>query len=243
MNNVAIFDIDNTLVRGSTLFHLGVELKKEGILDLRKTLSMVYHQGKYRATSFEGNPEVIKNKTLSVIKDLPSAYLDKIIVKVVDKLFEKNVYEKTVAIIDWHKKELDEIWLATAGPDKLAKALAKKLGIYGGIGTEVEVKDGLCTGLLRGPLLHGRAKAEAIKNLNINRGWGNKTIYTYSDSYKDLPMLLDSDIATAVNPDKKLRNIAKEKNWEICDNKLFTDKVVYQLLSSPKNIISHLMKR
>jgi hypothetical protein len=243
MNNVAIFDIDNTLVRGSTLFHLGVELKKEGILDLGKTLSMVYHQGKYRATSFEGNPEVIKNKTLSVIKDLPSAYLDKIIVKVVDKLFEKNVYEKTVAIIDWHKKQLDEIWLATAGPDKLAKVLAKKLGLYGGIGTEVEVKDGLCTGLLRGPLLHGRSKAEAIKNLNINRGWGNKTIYTYSDSYKDLPMLLDSDIATAVNPDKKLRNIAIEKNWEICDNKLFTDKAFYQIFASSIKIITQIIRK
>lgn len=111
------------------------------------------------------------------------------------------------------------------------------------MGTEVEIKDGLCTGLLRGPLLHGLAKAEAIKYLHNNRGWGGKTIYTYSDSYKDLPMLLDSDIATAINPDKKLRKIALAKNWKICDNKLFTDRAFYQLFSNSKSIVLQLNKK
>jgi HAD superfamily hydrolase (TIGR01490 family) len=230
MNNVAIFDIDNTLVRGSTLFHLGVELKKEGILDFKKTLAMFYQQGKYRVTSYEGDSEYVKNKTLSVIKDLPAAYLEQIIIKVVDKLFEKNIYEKTISLIETHKRNLDEIWLATAGPDTLAKALAKKLNLTGGLGTEVEIKDGLCTGLLKGPLLHGSAKALAIKELYLKRDWCSKTVYTYSDSYKDLPMLLDSDVASAVNPDKKLRKVAFINNWQIYDNKLFRDKPLYQLI-------------
>ena len=64
------------------------------------------------------------------------------------------------------------------------------------------------------------------------RNWGSKTVYTYSDSYKDLPMLLDSDVASAVNPDKKLRKVAFINNWQIYDNKLFSDKPFYQLISN-----------
>lgn len=93
MNNVAIFDIDNTLVRGSTLFHLGVELKKR-VFWISKNASYVLSARQIPSYSYEGNSEYVKDKTLSVIKDLPAVYLEQIIIKVVDKLFEKNIYEK-----------------------------------------------------------------------------------------------------------------------------------------------------
>jgi phosphoserine phosphatase len=68
-----------------------------------------------------------------------------------------------------------------------------------------------------GDLLHGPAKAEAIKALAAREGLALETCSAYSDSYNDLPMLSLVGDPCAINPDSKLRSHAREQGWRIRD--------------------------
>ncbi|MER2093143.1 MAG: haloacid dehalogenase-like hydrolase, partial [Saccharopolyspora rectivirgula] len=70
---------------------------------------------------------------------------------------------------------------------------------------------------LVGELLHGRAKAHAVRALAASEGLDLRRCTAYSDSANDLPMLSVVGTAVAVNPDPQLREIARSRGWEIRD--------------------------
>ena len=85
------------------------------------------------------------------------------------------------------------------------------------MGTVAEHVDGVYTGRLVGDLLHGPAKAEAIKALAARESLDLSRCSAYSDSYNDLPMLSLVGDPCAINPDAKLRAYAREQGWRIRD--------------------------
>jgi HAD superfamily hydrolase (TIGR01490 family) len=238
-NNLAIFDIDNTLVRGSTLFELGLELRKSGLLDFKNAYLMFYNQVKYRITSIEANTSDVKDRTLDVIKGLPIINLEAMIGNVIERVIDRGLYKKSLELIEFHKRKNDTIWLATAGPKYIASKLAERLGLDDALGTEIEVKEGLCTGKVIGSVVHGEEKAKAIIDLIEKNNYLEKKIYSYSDSIKDLPMLNQSSIPNAVNPDRRLRSYAENMNWNIYDTKSFKDSKGLIVLS---NLLTFIKK-
>ncbi|UUZ61615.1 HAD family hydrolase [Nocardioides sp. B-3] len=95
--------------------------------------------------------------------------------------------------------------------------MARRLGLTGAMGTVAEHEDGVYTGRLVGDMLHGPAKAEAIKALAAREGSDLSRCSAYSDSYNDLPMLSMVGTPIAINPDSKLRAHAKAQGWRIRD--------------------------
>ena len=85
------------------------------------------------------------------------------------------------------------------------------------MGTVAEHVDGVYTGRLVGDMLHGPAKAEAIKALAARESLDLSRCSAYSDSYNDLPMLTLVGDPCAINPDAKLRAHAREQGWRIRD--------------------------
>ncbi|HWS94519.1 MAG TPA: haloacid dehalogenase-like hydrolase, partial [Mycobacterium sp.] len=84
-------------------------------------------------------------------------------------------------------------------------------------GTVAESVDGVFTGRLVGEILHGTGKAHAVRSLAIREGLNLKRCTAYSDSYNDVPMLSLVGTAVAINPDARLRALARERGWEIRD--------------------------
>jgi hypothetical protein len=66
-------------------------------------------------------------------------------------------------------------------------------------------------------MLHGPAKAEAVKALAARESLDLSRCSAYSDSTNDLPMLSLVGHPVAVNPDADLKRVAREKGWEIRD--------------------------
>jgi phosphoserine phosphatase len=95
--------------------------------------------------------------------------------------------------------------------------IARRLGLTGAIGTVAEIENGIYTGRLVGDLMHGPAKAAAIRDLAEREGLDLSLCSAYSDSVNDLPMLGAVGRAVAVNPDSALRRVARERGWEIRD--------------------------
>ena len=94
---------------------------------------------------------------------------------------------------------------------------AKRLGLTGALGTVSEVRNGIYTGHLDGPPLHGLAKAEAIRALAAREGLDLAECSAYSDSSNDIPMLSAVGHPVAVNPDATLRSHARANDWQIRD--------------------------
>jgi phosphoserine phosphatase len=72
-------------------------------------------------------------------------------------------------------------------------------------------------GSLVGDLMHGPAKAEAIRQLAASEGLDLARCAAYSDSVNDLPMLSAVGRAVAVNPDPALRHEARRQGWAVHD--------------------------
>ncbi|MDN5918908.1 MAG: HAD family phosphatase, partial [Pseudonocardia sp.] len=109
------------------------------------------------------------------------------------------------------------VWLVTATPVELALIIARRLGLTGALGTVSESVDGCYTGRLVGEILHGPAKAHAVRALAASEGLDLRRCAAYSDSVNDVPMLSAVGTAVAVNPDSELRDVAKARQWQIRD--------------------------
>ena len=105
----------------------------------------------------------------------------------------------------------------TAAPIEIATIIARRLGLTGALGTVAEHINGVYTGHLVGDMLHGPAKAEAIRALAGMESLDLSRCSAYSDSYNDLPMLTLVGDPCAINPDARLRAHAREQGWRIRD--------------------------
>lgn len=100
---------------------------------------------------------------------------------------------------------------------ELAQVIAEKLGLTGAWGTVAESEDGVLTGRLVGDILHGMGKAHAVRTLAVREGLNLKRCSAYSDSHNDVPMLSLVGTPVAINPDADLRELAKNRGWEVRD--------------------------
>lgn len=103
-----------------------------------------------------------------------------------------------------------KILLLSSAPDYLVKAVAKILGICDGYGSEYLVDSkGILTDL--GPLLDGSRKAAFIKEKIGSDG----VTVGYSDHVCDLPFLESVSHPVVVNPERRLKKIARRRGWKI----------------------------
>jgi HAD superfamily hydrolase (TIGR01490 family) len=214
---VAVFDIDNTLVKGSTTFPAAIALARAGLIEHRGIMTALYQQVRFRLTSTEPELAQIRSRALAAIRDVSVAKIDEVLEEVADRLVRNSMIPGSLKLLRAHQEKGDDVWLATAGPGRLAEKIASRLGVTGALGSEVEVADGRCTGALAGPFLHGPAKAEAVAQLAKRLAWDMSAITAYSDSIRDLPMLRLAADPKVVNPDPKLRLLANTYGWSIFD--------------------------
>ncbi len=216
----AFFDVDNTIIRGSSIFLFGKAAFKRKFFSRRDFWNFAWHQARFIARGETA-------KTLSDVKDRPLGLvaghkveeLSSLTEIVYDDYITTKLWPETVRLAQEHMKAGREVWLITATPIEIAEIMARKLGLTGGLGTLVDRKDGVLTGKLVGSALHGKAKYKAMKKLAKDRNISLKRSYAYSDSHNDLPMLTHVGHPVAVNPDKILKTHAEAAGWKILDFK------------------------
>jgi HAD superfamily hydrolase (TIGR01490 family) len=214
---VAVFDIDNTLVKGSTTFPAVAALARAGLIEHRGIMTALYQQMKFRLTFTEPDLAELRRRALSAIRDVSVTKIDEVLEEVAERLVSTQIFPGSLHLLRTHQERGDDVWLATAGPGRLAEKIASRLGVTGSVGSEVEVENGRCTGALAGPFLHGPAKADAIHQLALRLGWDMTAVTAYSDSIRDLPMLRLVAAPNVVNPDPKLRRFASSNGWPVHD--------------------------
>ena len=128
-----------------------------------------------------------------------------------------RIWEGARELTQRHLSAGQRVWLVTATPVELASILSRRLGLTGALGTVAETVDGVYTGRLVGGLLHGEAKAAAIRALAVREGLDLARCSAYSDSANDIPLLEMVGSPCAVNPDSTLRAHARDQGWPVRD--------------------------
>jgi HAD superfamily hydrolase (TIGR01490 family) len=212
----AFFDVDNTLVCGSTSILFGKVAFAGGSVKRRDVWRFLWEHVMFiRRGEKNSKMAGIKDRALSLTKGHSVEELRGLIDEVYESEIKPRLWPRTVERVNHHLSQGHEVWLVTAAPVELAEKIAQDLGATGALGTIVGHDGEVLTGELVGDPLHGKAKRRAVKKLAEERGIGLGKSWAYSDSVNDLPMLSAVGNAVAVNPDAQLRRYAVAAGWEI----------------------------
>ncbi len=213
----AFFDVDNTLMRGASIYHFARGLAARKMFGPRDLLRLTWGQIAFRLRGAENADHI------DAVREAALAFVAGHRVDDVVALGEE-IYDDTMADRIWagareltrqHLAAGQRVWLVTATPVELANILARRLGLTGALGTVAETSDGVYTGRLVGGLLHGEAKAAAVRALAEREGLDLARSSAYSDSSNDLPMLELVGHPNVVNPDGALLRQARTQDWPV----------------------------
>ena len=212
----AFFDVDNTLVCGSTSILFGKVAFTGGSIKRRDIWRFMWEHVMYmRRGEKTSKMADFKDRALMLTKGHSVEELQGLIDQVYRDEIKPRLWPRSIERLKHHLEQGHEVWLVSAAPVELAQAIADDLGATGALGTIVGHDGNVLTGELVGAPLHGKAKRRAIKALAKERGISLRKSWAYSDSVTDLPMLSAVGNQVAVNPDQQLRRYAVAAGWEI----------------------------
>jgi HAD superfamily hydrolase (TIGR01490 family) len=215
----AFFDVDNTLMRGASIYHFARGLAARDMFTPLDLLKMTWVQVAYRLRGKEdsGHIDAVRQSALAFVADHKVADIVELGEQIYDETMARRIWQGTRDLALRHLAAGERVWLVTATPVELANILSSRLGLTGALGTVAEARDGVYTGALVGGLLHGEAKAEAVRALAAREGLDLALCSAYSDSANDLPMLQLVGHPHVVNPDSRLLAEAQQRGWPVHD--------------------------
>jgi HAD superfamily hydrolase (TIGR01490 family) len=214
----AFFDVDNTMIVGASIFHFAKGLAARDFFSWRDLVAFSARQLRLRLGG--ENPSDMHTSRESALAFVAGKKVDEVVAlgeEIFDEEMADKIWSGTHALARLHLDAGQRVWLVTATPVELATIIARRLDLTGALGTVAESTDGVYTGRLVGEVLHGEAKAAAVRSLAVREGLDLSHCSAYSDSINDLPMLSLVGRPVAVNPDSALRAEAKRREWEIRD--------------------------
>ena len=209
-------DVDNTLVRGASIYMFAIEAWKSGFIRWHHVIPALFHQ---RSFIKKGETTHRVKTTREQAQALVAGHSVEAFARIGEAAWRRSIAPKVfpdvLAKLRDHVGQGHAVWLVTASPQTLAEVIARDLRLQGAIGTTLEERDGKFTGEIVGELLHGPLKAEAAKRHAEAYGVDLADCYAYSDSHADIPLLELVGHPVAVNPDSGLLRHASATGWPI----------------------------
>ena len=213
---LAFFDVDNTLMRGTSLFQLGREAWNKKVITWRDLFPFAWHQRRFITKGEnEHHLKSAREKALELSAGLRQSEVVELAEGIWENRIRSRLYPETVELTQEHIRKGHEVWLVSATPWEIGDLIARKLGLTGALGTRIEAVDGVYTGQLEGHVLHHERKAEAARDLAKEAGADLADCWAYSDSRNDIPLLELVGNRVVVNPDAILAIHARAHGWPI----------------------------
>ena len=213
----AFFDLDKTLIPGSSLFLMARGAYERDMFRVRDLLRFGWGQLMFQLKGEDAKGmEMSRSDTLDFVTGRSQEELLAMGREIVEERIIPRVYADLVNVIQAHQGRGDLTFLVTAAPIELAETVAEQLKMDGAIATISEVDEhGFYTGRIAGEVMHGPAKAKAVADKAAELGIDLYDCSAYSDSINDLPLLESVGDPHAVNPEPELLRTARSRGWRI----------------------------
>jgi len=226
----AFFDLDKTLIAGSSLVGMARGLHRRDLCDAGTVAQLRWQHLRGhldRAAQASGQQDSPGDVAMSWAQGRYRAEVQAVTDEIVDAYIAPRVYTEMAALVTQHEGDGMLTFVATAAPAEVAATVARGLGMTGGLGTTAETNDaGRYSGRANGAVLHGEAKAVAVAAHAASAGIDLAESVAYADSMADAPLLELVGRAEVVNPDASLRRLACQKGWPIHQPRTTVDDLV-----------------
>jgi HAD superfamily hydrolase (TIGR01490 family) len=212
----AFFDLDKTLMQGSSAFQFGRAAYRAGLMGRRQLLADGIANVRFRLRgSNDADSIALRDRIAASLEGTRVVDLERLGADVLAGILPR-VYPRMLTIAHEHQDAGRRAYIVTAASQELAEILARVMALDGAIGSQVsEVVDGVYTGRPTGVFAYRSGKATAIEALAAREHIDLAASYAYSDSESDLPMLRAVGHPVAVNPDGELARIARREGWQV----------------------------
>jgi HAD superfamily hydrolase (TIGR01490 family) len=211
----AFFDLDRTLIAGSSAFQFGRAAYKAGLVTRRQLAEDAWENIRFRLRgSTDAGTDALRERIGKTLEGVRVRDLQRLAPEVLAGVLPR-LYPRVLEIAYEHQDAGRPIFICTAASQEIAELMAMVLTFDGAVGSVAEVVDGHYTGRAGGPFTYREGKAEAIRELAGREGIDLAASWAYSDSESDLPMLRLVGHPVAVNPDTELGRVARAEGWEV----------------------------
>jgi HAD superfamily hydrolase (TIGR01490 family) len=215
--NLAIFDLDNTLLAGDSDYQWGEFLIEIGVLDRAQHQAV---NDRFYADYKAGNLDIMAFLAFQLrpLHEHPRQQLEAWHARFMQEKIRPMMTQKSQALVQSHRDRGDALLIITATNSFVTKPIATAFGIDDLIGTDPEQVDGEFTGQVAGLPSFKEGKVTRLYAWLQARGKRLEDfdkVYFYSDSHNDLPLLNLVNTPVAVNPDAILQAQAEKLGWPI----------------------------
>jgi HAD superfamily hydrolase (TIGR01490 family) len=214
--SAAFFDLDKTLMQGSSAYQFGRAAYRAGLLGRRQLISDAIANIQFRLRgATDADSLALRERIAASLEGKRVVDLERLGVEVLGLILPR-IYPQMLALAHEHQDAGRRAYIVTAASQELADILAHVMALDGAVGSGIsEVVDGVYTGRPTGVFVYRSGKAAAIEELAAREGIDLSESYAYSDSESDLPMLEAVGHPVAVNPDTTLARVARERGWDV----------------------------
>ena len=213
--SAAFFDLDKTIIARSSALAFGKPFRAGGLINRRAALKAAYAQLVYLVA---GADEDQMNRMRDYVTEMSTGWdvqqVKEIVAETLFEIVDPLIYAEAADLIEEHKAAGREVVIVSSSGEEVVAPIGQLVGADRVIATRMVVEDGRYTGEVAF-YAYGPAKAEAMRQLADAAGYDLADCYAYSDSITDVPMLEAVGHPTAVNPDRALRRVARERDWPV----------------------------
>jgi HAD superfamily hydrolase (TIGR01490 family) len=212
----AFFDLDKTVIDRASIAAFGRPFMRGGLINRRLVARAAISQLIYLYFGADEERLVrVRESMLAITKGWDRAQVRQIVRQTLLETIEPIMYAEALELMELHRAAGHRVYLVSASPEEIVLPLADMLGVDGAICSRGEVDDeGRYTGRMAF-YAYGEEKAIAMRELAERTGIDLAASSAYSDSATDLPMLEAVGRPVAVNADRALAKVAKERGWEM----------------------------
>jgi HAD superfamily hydrolase (TIGR01490 family) len=216
---LALFDLDNTLLRGDSDFEWAQFLIEKGVLDkeVYEARNQIFYD-QYKSGKLDIHEFL--DFQLQPLSRHPRSTLDSWHAEFMQQKILPIITQPALDLIARHKTNKDLMGIVTATNSFITSPICRYFGVPNLIATEPEAVNGEFTGKAVGTPCFREGKITKVETWLREQGlaWGQfEKSYFYSDSLNDLPLLNRVTHPVAVNPDPVLRLHAQERSWPIIE--------------------------
>jgi HAD superfamily hydrolase (TIGR01490 family) len=213
----AFFDLDRTLIRRSSALALAGTFRERGLIGRRQLAKAALWQVLFVARG--ASAEAVRHAAedgMRLLSGLRVEELQAMVAGAMEPVLKPLVYREALDLVASHRDRGEPVYLVSATLQEIVAELARELGLDGAVGSTCEIRDGVYTGRALRPA-HAEGKADAVRELAEREGFDLAQSTAYSDSHTDLPFLEAVGKPVAVNPDRALRAVARERGWPVVE--------------------------